>query len=64
VARKCWGTPRVFFVSADSKGVTRRVSVSAYSKGLICTKIVQNARFHGSAESKGVTQTLSEVCSR
>src|SRR5229473_5263804 len=42
------------FVSAYSKGVTGEGSVSADCKGLICTKIVQNARCHGSAESKGV----------
>ena len=53
------------FVSVDSKGVTGGVSVSAYSKGLICTKMVQNARFHGSAESKGVRGPGSgRVCSR
>jgi len=64
-ARKCRDTPPpVFFVSAYSKGVTREVSVSAESKGLICPKIVQNARFHGSAESKGVTGATWRVCSR
>ncbi len=46
--------PPGVFVSADPKGVAGGVSVSADSKGLICTKIVQNARFRGSAESKGV----------
>jgi hypothetical protein len=30
------------------------VSVSAESKGLICTKMVQNWGLRGSAESKGV----------
>src|SRR6266481_992187 len=55
LARKCWRTPSPgVFASADSKGVTRGVSVSADYKGLICTKIVQNTRFYGSAESKGV----------
>jgi hypothetical protein len=42
------------FVSAHSKGVTGGVSVSADSKGLICTKMGQNASVRGSAESKGV----------
>jgi len=57
-------TPGVF-VSADSKGITRGVSVSADSKRLICTKIVQNARFRGSAESKGVRGAAwRRVCSR
>src|SRR6266446_1977558 len=55
LARKCWRTPSPgVFASADYKGVTRGVSVSADYKGLICTKIVQNTRCHGSAESKGV----------
>src|SRR5258707_7488728 len=45
------------FVSAYSKGVTGEASVSAECKGLICTKIVQNATCHGSVESKGVTGT-------
>src|SRR5260370_18009967 len=55
LAQMCRDTPLPrFSVSADSKGVTEGVSVSADSKGLICTKIVQNARCHGSAESKGV----------
>ncbi len=53
------------FVSADSKGVAGGVSVSADCKGLICTKMVQNARLHGSAESKGVRGPGSgRVCSR
>ncbi len=53
------------FVSVHSKGVTREVSVSADSKRLICTKIVQNARFRGSAESKGVRGAAwRRVCSR
>ena len=57
-------TPGVF-VSAYSKGVAGGVSVSADSKGLICTKIVQNARLHGSAESKGVRGAAGrQVCSR
>src|ERR1700682_1285092 len=56
--------PPGVFVSAESKGVTRGVSVSADSKGLICTKIVQNARFHGSAESKGVSEQLRSFDSR
>src|SRR5713226_2169623 len=46
--------PPGVFVSADSKGVAGGVSVSADCKGLICTKMVQNARSHRSAESKGV----------
>ncbi len=53
------------FVSVHSKGVTSEVSVSADSKRLTCTKIVQNARFRGSAESKGVRGAASwRVCSR
>ncbi len=45
--------PSPFFVSAYSKGLTRVQSVSADSKGLICTKIVQNPTLLGSAHSKG-----------
>jgi len=56
-------TPGVY-VSADSKEVTGVVSVSADSKELIFTKIVQNARFYGSEESKGVTGGRWRVCSR
>ena len=53
------------FVSAYSKGVTGEASVSADCKGLICTKMVQNARCHGSAESKGVRGAAGwRVCSR
>jgi len=69
VAETQWGTelaePPCVFVSAYSKGVTGGVSVSADSKGLICTKMVQNARGHGSAESKGVRDAAwSRICSR
>src|SRR5260370_6114461 len=46
-------TPSPFFVSADSKAVTGRASVSAESKELICTKIVQNLSGLGTAYSKG-----------
>jgi hypothetical protein len=44
-------------VRADYKGVTDRVSVRADSKGLICTKIVQNRAVRVRAESKGVSET-------
>ena len=43
-----------FFGTADSKGVTGTVSVSAESKGLICSKIVQNSMVLGTAHSKGL----------
>src|SRR5229473_2752885 len=41
----------------ESVGVppTPGISVRADSKGLICTKIVQNPTFHVRAESKGVS---------
>src|ERR1700676_1029011 len=45
----------VFFGTAHSKGVTGAVSGCAESKGLICTKIVQNREVLGSAESKGLS---------
>src|SRR5467141_4999950 len=48
--------PSPFFVSAYSKGLTRVQSVSADSKGLICTKIVQNPILLGSAHSKGLSR--------
>ena len=47
------GPPPPVFVSAHSKGLTRGPSVSAESKGLICTKIVQNRPCLGTAHSKG-----------
>jgi len=43
------------FVSAHSKGLTRGPSVSAESKGPICTKIVQNRPCLGTAYSKGLS---------
>ena len=38
------------------KEVTGRVSVSADSKGLICTKIVQKLAVRGRTDSKGVSK--------
>ena len=50
------GTPSpLFFVTAHSKGVTGTVSVSAHSKGLICTKMVQFLGVLGTAHSKGLS---------
>jgi hypothetical protein len=49
-------TPPLFFVTAHSKGVMARLSVSADSKGLICTKIVQNLGVLGTAHSKGLSR--------
>ena len=49
--------PPGVFVRADYKGVTGGVSVRAESKGLICTKIVQNRAVRVRAESKGVSKT-------
>src|SRR5579859_3540067 len=47
--------PPPFSVSAYFKGVTRRASVSAESKGVICTKIVQESGVLGTAHSKGLS---------
>src|SRR5258708_19370313 len=48
--------PPTFFVTAHSRGLTRGQSVSVDSKGLICTKIVQNPMLLGSAHSKGLSR--------
>jgi hypothetical protein len=47
--------PPGVFGSAHSKGLAGGLSVRADSKGLICTKIVQNSAFRVRAESKGVS---------
>jgi hypothetical protein len=46
----------LFFGTAHSKGLTTGLSVSAESKGLICTKIVQNSGGLGTAHSKRLSQ--------
>ena len=55
----------LFFVSADSKGVTGAPSVSADSKEFICTILVQFAPFFVSVANAGVKvvclHTLSDV---
>ena len=56
VKKKALGPPSPpFFGTAHSKGVTASLSVSAESKGLICTKMVQNLGVLGTAHSKGLT---------
>src|SRR5216684_3170522 len=45
-----------FFVTAHSKRLTPRLSASAESKGLICTKIVQNSEYLGTAHSKRLSR--------
>ena len=49
--------PPGVFVRADFKGVTDGVSVRAESKGLICTKVVQNRAARVRADSKGLSET-------
>ncbi len=49
------GPPPPVFVTAHSKEVMGMVSVSADSKELICTKIVQDSMLLGSAHSKGLS---------
>jgi hypothetical protein len=52
-----WGAPSpLFFVTAHSKGVMTWLSVSADSKGLICTKIVHNLLVPGTAHSKDLSR--------
>ena len=53
--------PPWFFGTAHSKGVSYQPFVSAESKGLICTKIVQNRKSLGSAESKGLSEKRLDV---
>jgi len=48
--------PPPFFGTVHCKGVMAIVSVSAESKGLICTKIVQNLGVLGTAHSKGLSR--------
>src|SRR5579859_1298413 len=55
----CTPPPPPFFGTAHSKGVTGGVSVSAESKGVICTKIVQNLGCLGTAHSKGLAGALA-----
>jgi len=51
------GTPLpLFFVSAESKGLTKTRFVSADSEGVICTKMVQDSAWFGTAHSKGVAE--------
>jgi hypothetical protein len=45
-----------FFVTAHSKVVMAKLSVSADSKGLIYTEIVQNLGVLGTAHSKGLSR--------
>ena len=55
---ECWGgVPPVFFVRADSKGVTRAIGVRAVDKG------VMGAFFAASSAGAGL-QILKELCSR
>ena len=61
VKKKALGPPSPpFFGTAHSKGVTASLSVSAESKGLICTKIVQNLWVLGTAHSKGLSRESEE----
>src|SRR5579859_2637888 len=48
--------PPPFFGTVHSKGVAAALSVSAESKGLICTKMVQNLGVLGTAHSKGLSR--------
>jgi hypothetical protein len=49
------GTPSpLFFVSAESKGLTETRFVSADSEGVICTKMVHDSAWFGTAHNKGL----------
>ena len=56
--------PPLFFGTVHSKGVTGSVSVSAESKGFICTKIVQFSRYLGTADSKGLSYSARDPTAR
>ena len=53
--------PPPFFVGAHSKGLAETRSVSADSKEVICTKIVQYFRGLGTADSKELADLSSRV---
>ena len=56
--------PLPFFVSAESKGVTGAASVSADSKGVICTLLVQFGRIFVSVANAGVKVVCLHTLSR